>query len=482
MGEISSQGLYDAFGNGISSQASSGQQALDVGVNVSGVQVDPRVIRPLTSSDVVTCNAGTNLNTSALATSANQSTIIGHVDGIEGLLSTGNTNTSNTAASVASIDTDFDVALSTRASAASQTTIIGHVDGIETLIGTTNSTLNTIDGRVDGLEGLVGTTNSTLTTIDGRVDGIEGLLGTSNTNTGTTATNTTTANTLIGAVNETAPASDTASSGLNGRLQRIAQRLSAVEGATGAAAPSNAVQVGGRDFAGNIDALRIPSVDTGNSSSAILTSGSTFTGTWRDVSGFSTASILIFTDQPSATDGLIIEYSTNGTNVDDNDLYTIPASSGQQISIPLVGQYYRIRYTNGGTNQGAFRLQTKLHTGMPKSSSHRVGMPVNGENDAELTLSAPARLSLTANSPASVSVGTTSTTVLAANANRKGVVIQNISTAVVSFGIGATAALNTGITLYPGGVWYMDEFSFSTAQINGDAAIAASTVSVQEFQ
>jgi hypothetical protein len=34
----------------------------------------------------------------------------------------------------------------------------------------------------------------------------------------------------IGAVNETAPASDTASSGLNGRLQRIAQRLTTLVG------------------------------------------------------------------------------------------------------------------------------------------------------------------------------------------------------------------------------------------------------------
>jgi len=38
----------------------------------------------------------------------------------------------------------------------------------------------------------------------------------------------TSANTLTGAVNETAPASDTASSGLNGRLQRIAQRLTSL--------------------------------------------------------------------------------------------------------------------------------------------------------------------------------------------------------------------------------------------------------------
>lgn len=42
----------------------------------------------LTVDGALTCNAGTDLNTSALATSANQSTIIGHVDGIEGLLTT----------------------------------------------------------------------------------------------------------------------------------------------------------------------------------------------------------------------------------------------------------------------------------------------------------------------------------------------------------------------------------------------------------
>src|SRR6185295_5474876 len=35
-------------------------------------------------------------------------------------------------------------------------------------------------------------------------------------------------NTNIGATNETAPVSDTATSGLNGRLQRIAQRLTSI--------------------------------------------------------------------------------------------------------------------------------------------------------------------------------------------------------------------------------------------------------------
>lgn len=57
--------LYDGAGTAITSQANGGQQALDVGINVAGVQIDPRAIRALTASDVVTANQGaanTNAN------------------------------------------------------------------------------------------------------------------------------------------------------------------------------------------------------------------------------------------------------------------------------------------------------------------------------------------------------------------------------------------------------------------------------------
>ena len=43
----------DGAGNALTSQASGAQRALDVGINVAGTQIDPRVIRALTSSDVV---------------------------------------------------------------------------------------------------------------------------------------------------------------------------------------------------------------------------------------------------------------------------------------------------------------------------------------------------------------------------------------------------------------------------------------------
>jgi hypothetical protein len=52
--------LFDGAGTAITSQASGAQQALDVGINVGGVQIDPRQIRALTAADVVTAQQGTS--------------------------------------------------------------------------------------------------------------------------------------------------------------------------------------------------------------------------------------------------------------------------------------------------------------------------------------------------------------------------------------------------------------------------------------
>lgn len=45
--------MQDGAGNAVTSQVNGSQRALDVGVNIAGVQVDPRAIRALTSADVV---------------------------------------------------------------------------------------------------------------------------------------------------------------------------------------------------------------------------------------------------------------------------------------------------------------------------------------------------------------------------------------------------------------------------------------------
>ena len=88
---------------------------------------------------------------------------------------------------------------------------------------------------------------------------------------------------------------------------------------------------------------------------------------------------------------------------------------------------------------------------------------------------------LTAASPTTVSVGITSASAVASNSSRKGLILTNLSTNNISFGIGVAAVLNNGITLVPNGVWEMDEFSLSTAAINAIASGASSTLAVQEF-
>lgn len=57
-GRVTSK-LNDGAGNAITSQVNGAQRALDVGIDVAGVQIDPRSIRALTSADVVTAAQGT---------------------------------------------------------------------------------------------------------------------------------------------------------------------------------------------------------------------------------------------------------------------------------------------------------------------------------------------------------------------------------------------------------------------------------------
>jgi hypothetical protein len=52
--------LNDGNGNIVTSQINGAQRALDVGIDVAGVQIDPRSIRALTSADVITANQGTS--------------------------------------------------------------------------------------------------------------------------------------------------------------------------------------------------------------------------------------------------------------------------------------------------------------------------------------------------------------------------------------------------------------------------------------
>lgn len=109
---------------------------------------------------------------------------------------------------------------------ANNTTVIGGIKGI-------NSNLQSIDGKTPALVG-------GRVPVDG--SGVTQPISASSLPLPTGASTLAeqqAQSTLIGAVNETAPATDTASSGLNGRLQRIAQRLTSLIGILPAALGQN---------------------------------------------------------------------------------------------------------------------------------------------------------------------------------------------------------------------------------------------------
>ena len=92
------------------------------------------------------------------------------------------------------------------------------------------------------------------------------------------------------------------------------------------------------------------------------------------------------------------------------------------------------------------------------------------------------RSALTANSPTFATVGVASAQALASNTSRKGLTITNTSSNTISIAFGATAVLNSGITLTAYASFSMDEYSFSTSAINCIASAVSSNLSIQEFQ
>lgn len=133
-----------------------------------------------------------------------------------------------------------------------------------------------------------------------------------------------------------------------------------------------------------VDATNPGMLSTLNSTDSSLMADGVFTGTMEDISNVAVIIVTVLTDEPSATDGLSVQYSADGVNWDVKDEFTIPANTGKTFSFQPSGMYFRVVYTNGSSLQMVFRLNTFLKTTYVKPSSHRVEESISGEDDAEL--------------------------------------------------------------------------------------------------
>ena len=127
-------------------------------------------------------------------------------------------------------------------------------------------------------------------------------------------------------------------------------------------------------------------VSTGNSSTAVLAASAVFTGAWEDVSDYSHIAVNVFVSHVSATDGLQLQQSSNGTDADLGDVYTIPATTGKSFSAPVQAKFCRVVYTNSGTLQTVMRLQTIYSKQAKKGSSVRPQDSRSNDNDFEEAL------------------------------------------------------------------------------------------------
>lgn len=124
-----------------------------------------------------------------------------------------------------------------------------------------------------------------------------------------------------------------------------------------------------------------------NSSIIPLGSNEVFTGAWQDTLNYSEIIIGINTDKNSAVDGLDVQWSSNGTDIDDHDKFSLTANAGKVFTFPPARRYVRIVYTNGAIAQELFRLQTQLKRFATRGSSHRISDSIVSDDDAILTKS-----------------------------------------------------------------------------------------------
>lgn len=128
-------------------------------------------------------------------------------------------------------------------------------------------------------------------------------------------------------------------------------------------------------------------VDATNSTDTPLAGGGVFTGASKEVLDYAVVTVHTYSDVASAVDGLRVQWSTDGTNWDSEDVFSVAAATGKTFSFQAAARYMRVVYTNGATLQTAFRLQTILKHGNSVTSTHRIQDSISTDDDAVLTKS-----------------------------------------------------------------------------------------------
>jgi len=128
---------------------------------------------------------------------------------------------------------------------------------------------------------------------------------------------------------------------------------------------------------------------TDNTTTTPLGSGATFTGVWQDCLEYQEVNVSVDTDQNSATNGLVIQWSADGETIADTDVFSVYANAGTNYTPNPAFRYVRIVYTNGSVAQTRFNLMTILRRGVTGGSFHRIDSTLKDDSDARLNITIP---------------------------------------------------------------------------------------------
>ncbi len=111
-------------------------------------------------------------------------------------------------------------------------------------------------------------------------------------------------------------------------------------------------------------------LSTNNSSTTILSSGSSFIGTEETVSNYNYIMIYINSNINSSNNGVIVEFANSTGNYFIKREFTYKSTELFNIQIPILGKYFRLTYVNSSSNQTNFTLVTTLMSSPKMTNGH----------------------------------------------------------------------------------------------------------------
>ena len=148
--------------------------------------------------------------------------------------------------------------------------------------------------------------------------------------------------------------------------------------------PANTIPLPVEIIGAGASTLLTGTLDAGNSSTVALGAGGVFTGTAFDITSYAAINVNVKSDVASATNGVKVEFSPDGTNWDHSHSTTYTGATGVGYIFNAEFRYARVVYTNGASAQAFFRLQTIFKTTLVKSSLYTLDQTVTGNMFAEL--------------------------------------------------------------------------------------------------